>query len=94
MSDSNIGARKNRNIRDHLFMVNGVINNVINGNGPETDLQLFDIRQCFDSMWLRETLNDMFDADINDDYLAMLFETNKKCELAIKNRTHSKKRNQ
>jgi hypothetical protein len=84
MSDSNIGARQHRNIRDHLFVVNGIINDVVNGNGHETDLQIFDIQQCFDSMWLRETLNDMFDSDINNDYLSLLFETNKKCDIAIK----------
>ena len=27
-----------------------------------------DITKCFDSMWLRETLNDMFDANVDDDY--------------------------
>ena len=26
MSDSNIGARKARNVRDHLFIVNGIVN--------------------------------------------------------------------
>ena len=33
MSDSNIGARQNRNIRDHLFIINGIINDIINGKG-------------------------------------------------------------
>ena len=28
MSASNIGARRNRNIRDHLFVINGVLNYV------------------------------------------------------------------
>ena len=31
MSDSNIGARKDKNIRNHLFIVYGVINSVLNG---------------------------------------------------------------
>ena len=44
MSDSNIGARQNRNIRDHLFIVNGVINDVINGNGAETDIEIYDLK--------------------------------------------------
>ena len=28
MSCSNIGARRNRNIRDHLFVINGILNDV------------------------------------------------------------------
>ena len=29
MSDSNVGARKHKNIRNHLFVINGIINDVI-----------------------------------------------------------------
>ena len=32
MSSSNIGARKGRNIKDHLFLIYGIINSVIKGN--------------------------------------------------------------
>ena len=28
MSDSNIGGRRGRNIRDHLFVINGIINDI------------------------------------------------------------------
>ena len=31
MSGSNIGARKRRNIREHLFIIYGVINSVLQG---------------------------------------------------------------
>ena len=31
MSDSNIGARKKKNIRNHLFIIHGIINSVIKG---------------------------------------------------------------
>ena len=42
MSGSNIGARRNRNIRDHLFIIHGVINSVLQGQdschtAPEVD---------------------------------------------------------
>ena len=29
MSDSNVGARRNKNIRNHLFVINGIINDVL-----------------------------------------------------------------
>ena len=29
MSDSNIGARRNKNVRNHLFIVYGIINSVV-----------------------------------------------------------------
>ena len=49
MSDSNVGGRKKRNIRDHLFIVYGVINSVV-----PVDIAVYDIAKCFDSMWLSE----------------------------------------
>ena len=50
MSDSNVGGRHNRSIRDNLFIVYGVINNAIN-NRLNIDLSLYDIAKCFDSQW-------------------------------------------
>ena len=32
LTDCNVGARKKRNIRDNLFVVNAVINSVVKGN--------------------------------------------------------------
>ena len=57
MSCSNVGGRKNRNIRDHLFTLYAVINDVINGNGASIDAHLYDVIKCFDEMWYQETFN-------------------------------------
>ena len=46
MSFSNVGGRKNRNIRDHLFVVNATINDVINGNGPSFDIHCYELQIC------------------------------------------------
>ena len=43
LTDCNVGARKLRNIRDNLFVVNGVINAVVHGNDEPIDVELFDI---------------------------------------------------
>ena len=61
MSDSNVGGRKGRNIRNHLFIVYGIINSVMNNESPPIDIQLYDLKQCFDAMWLKESMNDLCD---------------------------------
>jgi hypothetical protein len=43
LTDCNVGARKFRNIRDNLFVVNGVINAVVQGDDEPIDVELFDI---------------------------------------------------
>ena len=84
MSDSNIGARKRRNIRDHLWIVNGIINDINHGKGPATDFQIYDITKCFDSMWYKETMNDLYDASLTDDKFYLLSELNKKSKVSLK----------
>ena len=52
MSDSNIGARKDRNIRNHLFMVYVAIISVLNGKDSCMDIQIYDAEKYFDAIWL------------------------------------------
>ena len=51
MSDSNIGARKRKNVRNHIFILNGVINEAINNKQKAIDIVILDYKQCFDGMW-------------------------------------------
>ena len=85
MSCSNIGARKNRNIRDHLFVINGIMNDVKNSKKNENiDIQIMDIRKCFDKMSYKETANDLFNAGVRNDHFNLMANSNKKCQVAIK----------
>ena len=84
MSDSNVGARKNKNVRNHLFVINGVINDVINRKEESVDIQILDYKQCFDSLWLEESINDLWEAGLNDDKLALIAEANENVKVAIK----------
>ena len=61
MFNSNIGARKGRNIKDHLFLIYGIINSVIRGNEPCIDIQIYDLEKAFDALWLEDCMNDVFD---------------------------------
>ena len=86
MSDSNIGARKSRNIRNHLFVIYGVINSVVQVEAECIDIQIYDLVQAFDALWLEDCLNDVFDAldeDKRDDKLALVYEMNKENKVAI-----------
>ena len=84
MSDSNVGARKGMNIRNHIFVINGIINSVLQDKSKAVDIQILDYKQCFDSMWLEDTLNDLYDAGVQDDTLAVLHEANRNVKVAIK----------
>ena len=84
MSDSNIGARKRKNIRNHIFIINGVINDTIRNKKNCVDIQILDYRQCFDSMWLEECVNDLYESGVTGPNLAVIYEANKTNKVAVK----------
>ena len=87
MSDSNVGARRGRNIKDHLLILHGVINSVIRGKEDCIDIQIYDLQQAFDSLWLEDCLNDLVDTlpeEDRDDKVALLHETNQVNMVAVK----------
>ena len=86
MSCSNIGARKRRNIRDHLFVINSILFEAnAKKSDPPIDIEIYDVRKCFDKMWASETSNDVFDAGLQDDQFVLMANANKTCEVAVKN---------
>ena len=46
MSDSNVGARKGKNIRNHIFVINEIITDILNTKGNAVDIQILDYKQC------------------------------------------------
>ena len=86
MSDSNIGARKHKNVRNHLFMVYGIISSVIYEERECVDIMIYDLVQAFDGLWLSDCMNDLYDnlpVDKRDRKLALVYETNKQNLVAV-----------
>ena len=84
MSDSQVGGRLEYSIRNHLFVVYSIINSVLNKEGPPVDIHLYDLRKCFDGLWLEECCNNLYEAGITDDKLALIFEGNRTNRVAVK----------
>ena len=84
LSDSNVGARKGRNIRDNIFVLNAVMNSIKKGKEDPVDIQVFDIEKCFDALWLQECINDIYEAGLQNDKLPLLFIENANAKVAIK----------
>ena len=86
MSDSNIGARRGKNIKNHLFIIYGIINSVIQEGNICIDIQIYDIVKAFDRLWLEECMNDLYDSlprEQQDDQLALIYQANNNNQVAV-----------
>ena len=85
MSDSQVGARRGKSVRNHIWVLNGVICDVLSTKKKTpVDLQIFDYKQCFDSLWLQECMNDIYKGGIQDDKFALLYNVNTRVNVAVK----------
>ena len=84
MSDSNIGARKRKNIRNHIFIVNSILHDVLSKKSNQSvDIMILDYKQMFDSECLYECLNDVYEAGVIDDKFVLLYEANRENLVAV-----------
>ena len=84
LTDGNVGARKSRNIRDNLYVINAVSNSIINGNMAPIQVSVTDVKKCFDKLWLQSTINALYEAGITNHTLNILYLENKNAQIAIK----------
>ena len=78
MSSSQVGARPNKGTRNHLFVLYQIMNSVLQKESPPVDLSIYDVKTCFDALWLQQCCNYLFESGVRDDKLAMIFEGNRK----------------
>ena len=84
MSDSNLGARKNKNIRNHIFVVNSILHDVLSKKSKEpVDIMVLDYKQMFDSECLFECMNDLFEAGVDDHIFSLIYEANRENLVAV-----------
>ena len=84
LSDCNVGGRKGRNVRDNIFVLNAIMNSISKGIKEPHDVQVYDLIQCFDSMWLKECINSLYEAGLDNDRLNLLYLSNASAQVAVK----------
>ena len=75
-------TRRQRNIRDHKLIVHAVVNEAIESK-TKIDLQFTDIKQCFDSLWLQEATNDLYDSGLTSRNLNIIYEGNRQTQMCV-----------
>ena len=89
MSDSNVVTRRDQNIKNHLFIVDGVIHSNLKSKNKCIDIQIYDLVRAFDNLWVEETFNDLYDnidEPSKDEKLALLYKTSEDNAVAVNTR--------
>ena len=55
-----------------------------NKKNENIDIQIMDIRKCFDKISYKETANDLYIAGVQNDYFNLMANSKKKFQVAIK----------
>ena len=48
------------------------------------DIGIYDIHTCFDSLWLKECINDLYESGFTNEKLMLIYMSNKNATIAIK----------
>ena len=73
------------NIRNHIFVVNSVIHDVLKKKDKKPiELMVLDYKQMFASECLFECMNDLYEAGVNEDPFALIYESNRRRYVAVK----------
>ena len=80
-----MGARKNKGCSNNLFIINGIIHEVLRSkkNKPIL-LQIYDFAQMFDAIDLKEAISDIYDVGVIDDTLPLLYKANSEIFMSVK----------
>ena len=85
MSDLQIGSRKGKNIRHHIWVLNSIISDILTSKSKHpVDFQIYDYKQCFDALWLEECLNDMYSGGLRDNKLNIVHSVNSSVDIVVK----------
>ena len=73
-----------RNIRNHIFIVNSIIHDVLSRKSKSpVDIMVLDYKQMFDSECLFQCMNDLYEAGVDDDIFPLIYEANRENMVAV-----------
>ena len=85
MTDSQIGAQKHKSVRNHLFVLNYIISDVLSSiKKPPIDINVMDYKQTFDAEEVPVCLNSLYEAGIHDDNFTFIYEANREHVISVK----------
>ena len=77
------GSMKGKGVVDSLFIIRGIINHA-KYLGKELWLTFYDNKKYFDSLWLEDCINSLWDMGVRNDILSLIYLMNKEARVTVK----------
>ena len=74
---------KGKSVVDNLFIMQALIRHSLYVNQP-LFLTFYDIEKCFDSLWLEDCINSLWENGVQNDNLYLIYLLNKKASITVK----------
>ena len=71
------GGAIGKGVVDNLFILSGIIDHSVYLNKP-TFVTFYDIEKCFDSVWLKDCINSLWENGAQDDTIYLIYLLNAK----------------
>ena len=78
-----VGSAKNKSPADHTFIVRSCITRALYLNCP-LYLNFYDFRQCFDKLWLEDSVISLYKLGLDNEFLSLIYKTNLNASIAVK----------
>ena len=83
MTKVQTGGIKGKGVVDNLFIMRALISHSLYVNQP-LFLTVYDIKKCFDSLWLEDCINSLWENGVQNDNLYLIYLLNKKASITVK----------
>ena len=80
MSKFQNGCMRGKGVVDNLFLLRGLLDHA-KYLGKEVWVTFYDIEKCFDSLWLQDCINSLWENGIKDDILSLVYFLNTKANV-------------
>ena len=69
---------------DKIFVLNAILNQVVRQKLKGIDVTIYDVMKCFDKLWTKECINDLYVNGLTNDTLYLLHLSNIDAKVAVK----------
>ena len=83
MSHFQNGGMRGKGVVGNLFILRGIIDHAMY-LGKQLWITFYDIEKCFDSLWLEDCVNSLWENGIKNDLLSLIYFLNTKAHIVVK----------